>query len=200
MIDGIENVVFDMGGVLLQFDGMLFAREYCSTEEDARLLADAFFCAPEWPLLDAGAINESTMERIARGRLPERLHATLHECARTWDSHQPAIPETSEVARHLHDAGLDLYVLSNAGIRFERQKHRIPAYPLFSGTVCSAFEHLMKPDPLIYQLLCDRFELRPETCLFVDDNPANVEGAEVAGMRGYVFDGDASALEGYVLG
>jgi len=45
----------------------------------------------------------------------------------------------------------------------------------------------MKPDPLIYLTLCERFGLTPEECLFIDDNQDNVRGAEVIGMQGHVF-------------
>lgn len=193
----IENVIFDMGQVLLRFDGMMFARVFTDSEEDAVLLDEALFSSPAWPLLDSGTISEETMEMVAGNRLPERLHANLREAMADWDLHQPAIPETNELASRMKDAGLGLYLLSNAGVRFRRARNRIPCYPLLDGCVVSAFERLMKPDPRIYRLVCDRFGLAAESCLFVDDNPDNVEGAGVAGMQGYVFD-DAAGLERFM--
>ena len=58
----------------------------------------------------------------------------------------------------------------------------------------SAFERLMKPDPSIYLLLCDRYGLEPASCLFVDDNEDNVIGARAAGLAAYLFD-DARGLK-----
>ena len=98
---GIENVIFDMGNVLLRFDGMLFSRIFTKDEDDARLLNEALFAHPSWSLLDAGVIDEDTMERIAQTRLPERLHAALHGALTEWDLHQPPIPGTNELARRL---------------------------------------------------------------------------------------------------
>ena len=86
---GIENVIFDMGNVLLRFDGMLFSRIFTKDEGDARLLNEALFANPSWALLDAGVIDEDTMERIAQTRLPERLHAALHGALTEWDLNQP---------------------------------------------------------------------------------------------------------------
>ena len=57
----------------------------------------------------------------------------------------------------------------------------------------------MKPDPAIYRRLCDRFSLEPSECLFIDDLPRNIRGAESIGMQGYCFqDGDAARLRSYL--
>ncbi len=190
----IRNIVFDVGGVLLRFDGRLFARPYVKDDTDAELLDAALFSSPFWLLLDAGAISEETMERIAADTLPERLRSALHECFAGWHNRQPVIAETNELAIRLHEKGYGCYILSNAGTRFSRLKDRIPSLPCMDGWVASAFERIMKPDPAIYLTLCERYGLRPEECLFVDDNIANVRGAEVAGMMGHLFVG-ADELE-----
>ena len=64
--------VFDMGQVLLHFDGHEFSSLYVDSEEDAALLDAALFSSPTWSLLDAGVISEATMERVASSHLPER--------------------------------------------------------------------------------------------------------------------------------
>ena len=183
----VQNVVFDMGGVPLDFNGPLFSHVFTTNEEDAAALDAALFSSPAWPLLDAGAITEETIERMAQARLPERLWPNLRECMAHWHEHQPVIPETSTLVERLHAAGYGCYVLSNAGTRFWRQKDRIPSFSVMDGWVVSAYEHLMKPDPAIYALLCQRYELDPSSCLFVDDNQDNVEGARKAGMSAYRF-------------
>lgn len=195
----VGNVVFDMGGVLMVFDGMILARNFTDNEQDAQALNQAFFSNPSWPLLDAGVISEQTMERMAAVRLPERLWPNLHECLLHWHEHKPVIAETNELVRRLHEAGYGCYVLSNAGFRFWREKDYIPCFKYMDGWVVSAFEHIMKPDPRIYQTLCERYALDPATCVFVDDNPDNVRGAEVAGMKGYHFEG-AAGLEQHLKG
>ena len=70
----------------------------------------------------------------------------------------------------------------------------MPAWDLMDGAVVSGEERLMKPDPAIYQLLCKRYGLLAEECLFVDDNADNCEGARVAGMRAVRFAGDVAAI------
>ena len=53
--------------------------------------------------------------------------------------------------------------------------------------VVSAFEKCMKPDPKIYRILLERFNLVPEQSVFIDDYPQNIEGARKMGMKGIVF-------------
>ena len=75
------------------------------------------------------------------------------------------------------------------------QLSHAPVMPFLDGYVVSAEERLMKPDPAIYRLLCERFSLEPSECLFVDDNEDNCVGARVAGMHAHCFTGDLAELE-----
>lgn len=45
----------------------------------------------------------------------------------------------------------------------------------------------MKPDPEIYEYLCDEYWLEPEESVFIDDRPVNIKGAETCGIHGIVF-------------
>lgn len=193
----VRNVVFDMGEVLVHFDGAYFASFYVDCTEDARLIDQALFSSPEWALLDAGAISEATLERLAADRLPQRLVEPMRASFATWHEHQPVLEEANQLVLRLHEAGFGCYLLSNAGVRFWRQKDRIPCLAVMDGWVVSSWEHLMKPDPAIYRTLCERFGLAVKECVFVDDRPENVRGAEVAGMMGHLYTG-AEELERYL--
>ena len=70
----------------------------------------------------------------------------------------------------------------------------VPTSRFFDGTLISADVHLMKPQPEIYRLLCDRFSLKAPECFFVDDSPANIEAALCCGMPGAIFHGDVAEL------
>ena len=73
--------------------------------------------------------------------------------------------------------------------------NQLPVSRLFDGTLVSAFVKTVKPCPQIYQLFTEKFSLRGEECLFIDDAPINVAGAVAAGWSGIVFYGDAKQLE-----
>lgn len=198
MAKPIKNVIFDMGNVLMVFDGPYFARQFTQTPEDAELLYRALFGRPEWSLLDSGTITHKTMLRIAEARLPERLLPNLRECFHHWADYSTPIAETNDLAIRLKSEDYGIYLLSNASTHVMDQLSHMPCMPYLDGHVISANERIMKPDPAIFRLLCLRFRLDPEECLFVDDNADNCAGAEVAGMRAFHFTGDAAALEAAV--
>lgn len=190
-----RNVVFDMGNVLMTFDGHDFARAFAGCEEDAQALYEGTFGRMEWSLLDSGTIDHQTMLRVALAHTPERLHASVRECLAHWPEHSRVIEPTNDLARRLHEAGWGVYVLSNASDRIEEQLSRAPVFGFLDGIVVSGRERLMKPGTTIFQLLCRRYGLDPATCVFVDDNPDNCEAARVAGMTAFHYTGDVEALE-----
>ncbi len=65
----------------------------------------------------------------------------------------------------------------------------------FDGSIFSFKEGLLKPEPAIYQLLLDRYDLKAEECVFIDDTEENVLGARNLGFTGIVFKGYDDAVE-----
>ena len=190
----IKNVVFDMGNVLMLFDGPYFSAQFTDNEVDAAALQRALFGSPAWNLLDSGTISYDTMLRVARAHLDERLWPNLDACFAGWAAYSTPIEETNALAAELKREGYGIYLLSNAGTRIHDQLNHMPAWDLMDGAVVSGEERLMKPDPAIYRLLCERYGLLAEECLFVDDNADNCEGARVAGMRAVRYAGDVAAI------
>ena len=190
----IRNILFDMGNVLLRFDRQVFLDRLNVTEEDKQLLLKEVFLSEEWVLMDAGVLCEETAEPIMCTRLPEHLHEAVHQLASCWD--RPIIPVEGmyELVRELKEAGYGIYLLSNASVRQHAYWPRVPGSEFFDGTLISADEKIMKPQPEIYRLCMERFGLKPEECIFIDDVQANVDGAAVCGIAGTVFTGDASVL------
>lgn len=190
----VKNVVFDMGNVLMLFDGPYFSAQFTDNEADAVALQRALFGSPAWNLLDSGTISYDTMLRVARAHLDERLWPNLDACFAGWAAYSTPIEETNALAAELKREGYGIYLLSNAGTRIHDQLNHMPAWSLMDGAVVSGEERLMKPDPAIYQLLCERYGLLAEECLFVDDNADNCEGARVAGMRAVRYASDVAAI------
>ncbi len=194
MAEKIRNIVFDMGNVLMRFDGPYFSAQFTDCEADAAALNQALFGSTTWSLLDSGTINYDTMLRVARAHLDERLWPNLEACFAGWAAYSSPIEKTNALASELKREGYGIYLLSNAGTRIHEQLNHMPAWELMDGAVVSGQERMMKPDPAIYQLLCERYGLVPGECLFVDDNADNCEGARVAGMRAVLYTGDASVI------
>ena len=83
-----------------------------------------------------------------------------------------------------------MYVLSNAPLRFsELEKLYSELFSLFDGIVVSAREKTIKPEDKIYQVLLERYSLKPEECYFYDDLQENIDAAKRNGIDGEVFMG-----------
>ncbi len=194
----IKNVVFDMGGVLMDWDPVKISRALCPDPDDAALLAHAVFDSREWGWVDAGVIAPETVAWTAKLKLPERLHDLADVFALRWYEAFDPLPEMGELVRELKAAGYGVYLLSNAGVTFAEYRDRIPAIDSMDGILVSCYERMVKPDEAIYQLFCERFGLEPASCLFVDDLLRNVVGAQRAGLQGYVYEGDVDALRRFI--
>ena len=123
--------------------------------------------------------------------------ATLKAEAAAAKSQMAADSEKAlaELTDRLLEAGYRVYLLSNAGWDVSRNRHIIPRIERFHGVIFSVEEGIIKPNPELYRRLTDRFGLVPEECLFIDDNPDNIRGAQALGWQGYLFDGDVPALQ-----
>ena len=183
----IDTIVFDMGGVLIDFSAQLFTERLQVSGEDRALLERHVLRTTDWVRLDRGTITEAEMLVHACAGLPRRLHAAADYIINHWNEPIVPIEGTAEVVRQLKARGYALYLLSNAGVRQHSYWNDIPGSECFSGTVISADLHLLKPEAAIYQALFDKFDLTPANCIFVDDLPLNVEAAQNAGMQGIVF-------------
>lgn len=190
----IRHIVFDMGQVLLQFSADLFTERLHLSAEDAELIRREVLATTEWVRMDRGTISDDdALERMC-ARLPRRLHDTAAYLVHRWNDPIIPVPGMAALACDLKNAGYDLYLLSNAAARQHTYWHDVPGNQWFSGTFISADYHLLKPEAAIYQAFFEKFGLKPEECLFIDDTPANIEASENAGMRGIIFHGDAARL------
>ena len=200
----IRNIVFDMGQVLLRYDPMLPCRRHADTPEQAQTLLDTVFNAPEWAdRMDRGTMSHADFVALVQSRLQTpQLRQMAAALLEDWilDALYP-IGGMEELARTLHAADYKLYVLSNMSLRFREIEYKLPAYELFSGALVSAEELLVKPDEAIFHRLCEKFGLKASECLFVDDNPQNIESAKRVGMMGYcIEDWDVERLAAYLEG
>ena len=101
----------------------------------------------------------------------------------------------AELVDWVIDCDFGVYLLSNAGLMVSEHREIIPRIQRFNGVVFSVEEGVIKPSPVIYQRLTERYHLTPKECLFIDDNPINAEAARQIGWYGYAHSGDIPALK-----
>lgn len=190
----IRNVIFDMGNVLLRFDREYFLDAVGAHGEDRTLLMNNVYLSLEWARMDRGSMTEAEAAESMCRRLPQRLHETVHLLVDQWDRPILPVPGMEALVAQLKQAGYGVYLLSNASVRQHEYWPRVPGSALFDGTLISADVKLVKPQPEIYRLLLEKFSLTAQECFFIDDSPANIEGALMCGIPGAVFHGDVKLL------
>lgn len=190
----IENIVLDMGNVLLTYDPEVCLKQFLDNEEDRAVIRRELFEGPQWAEGDLGYIKDAERFQEVSKRVPERLHEALKKCVLEWDMCMHPVPGAKDFCEEAKREGLRLYVLSNASDKFYDYFPRFAPFDYFDGIVVSCDIHIIKPDAGIYQYLLDKYHLLPEECFFIDDIEENITGAKQTGMDGAVFTGDFSEI------
>ena len=183
----IKNIVLDMGNVLLEFNPNVIIDKTCDTEEEKALILKELFLGEEWIMGDYGTITNAERFDLISKRVPEHLHDKLRECVDNWDICMKPIEGAQEFCKNIRDKGYNVYVLSNACNKFHEYFPRNYDVDFFDGIMVSSDVHMIKPDVRIYELLLDKYSLKAEECLFIDDREENVEGARKAGVKAVIF-------------
>ena len=190
----IRNIIFDMGGVLLDYNPPRFLDHLSVSGADKELLLREVFNSVEWFRLDHGTIEEKDAAAAMKARLPARLHGAVDRMLNWWELEVLPVAGMAELLAELKGMGYGLYLLSNASVRQPEYFDRLPSAQYLDGRFVSAFYKLLKPQYEIYEAMLREFGLRAEECFFVDDSVANVEAAYCVGITGAVFTGDAARL------
>jgi 2-haloacid dehalogenase len=189
-LDGAPStVVFDLGGVLIDWDPRYLYRRLLPSEADVeRFLSEV--CTAEWNIRqDAGRTWAEAVAELT-GRFPEQAELIAAFDQRWPEMVRGEIPGTVAVLRRLRDSGTRLLALTNwSGEKFELTYPRFEWLSWFEGIVVSGRELLVKPDPRIFRILLDRYDVDPDDAVYIDDVPRNVEVAADLGLTALHFTG-----------
>ncbi len=184
----IKNVVFDFGGVLVDWNPRYLYDKYFGDATRSQWFLDNI-CLYSWNLqMDGGKpFAEGVAELQAQH--PEWAEAIAIYHNRWVEMMGGEVAGTADVVRALKEAGYGVYGLTNwSAETFPLIRDTYPIFGEFDGIVVSGEEHLLKPDAAIYRCLMDRYGLQAEESIFIDDNPANVEAAREVGMEALRFE------------
>jgi 2-haloacid dehalogenase len=183
----IEAVVFDIGGVLLDWNPRHLYRKLFNDEQAMDRFLDEI-CTLEWhDAHDRGMPAERSCAELA-ARHPEYAELIWAWSRRSEEMIAGPIEASVAILGALKDAGVRCYALTN--MEAETYPLRCARYGFlnwFDGTVVSAYEGTAKPDLEIFRRLLGRYALRPEATMMVDDSARNVESARRVGMQAVRF-------------
>lgn len=198
------NVVFDFGVVLFTWEPARFLPDYfparAATPALASALATDVFSHADWHAFDQGLLTDKETVRRTAERLELDAAALTGLLARIPDLLTP-VEGTVEILRGLHERSrlrgdIKLFFLSNMPKPFARElEQRHSFLNWFDGGIFSGDVKLIKPQPEIFQLMQQRFNLDPAQTLFIDDLQSNVYAARTFGWQAVQFVSSARLRE-----
>ena len=197
-----KAVLWDVGNVVVRWDPKtLYSKIFPEPAARDRFLSHV--CTMAWHVNhDLGVTFEENRKPLLE-RFPEHAEEIHAWETRWWEMFSGTIPETEAAIEALHQAGVPQFGLTNMSHEvFDGVIAMSPAFERFEGFVVSAHEKLIKPDPRIYAIACERFGHDPADILFVDDSAYNIAAARAFGLRVHHFTDPAAlrpALEAHGL-
>jgi 2-haloacid dehalogenase len=186
----INTIIFDLGGVLIDWNPMYVYRNYFDSENKLKYFFENV-CTSEWnEEQDAGrSIVEATEELV--GKFPDWEQPIRDYYGRWTEMLKAPIPESVEIFRELKESGkYKIYALTNwQADLFNIALVRYNFLHWFDGRVVSGEEKTRKPFPEFYHRLLQRYNVVASNALFIDDNLRNVKAAESVGISGIHFQG-----------
>ncbi len=183
----IKNIIFDYGGVLLDWNPHYLYDPYFGDVEKAEWFLNNI-CTYEWNAQhDNGKpIAEGTAELIAEHPEWEREIRLYYDDFMKMMGGQ--IPGMEELVKGLKVSGYRVFGLSNWSVEtFALVRPVYPVLNLMEDMVISGVEKVMKPDHRIFELALNRFGIKAEETIFLDDNPVNIQAAREMGIKGILF-------------
>lgn len=179
----IRNVIFDIGNVLVDFRWKEHMIELGFDDRCIERLTRYMVQHPLWEELDLGIRPHE--EIISDMKALSPMYAD--EIGKYFeDTSRLIIPRTQAPMwlSSLKQRGINVYLLSNyPDWMFEEHSKDFGFLPYVDGMVISSHVHVIKPDEKIYLLLLEKYGLRAEECVFIDDRPENTQAAERLGIR-----------------
>ncbi|MCK9501840.1 MAG: HAD family phosphatase [Lascolabacillus sp.] len=172
----LKNIVFDFGGVLIDWNPVYLYKKVFDSEEQMSYFLENI-CSSEWNIQQDKGRPLSEATELLKKKHPEYKNEIEMYYGRWTEMLGGLFEENVKLIKPLKEK-YKVYGLTNWSA--ETIPHAMERYGFFKdldGIVVSGEEKLIKPDSRIYQTLLDRFDIKAEETLFIDDNHTNVEAA-----------------------
>lgn len=195
----IKNVIFDYGNTVIQFIPKNIVKHFgVENEDDVDLLTEKLFDRKYWDKFDDGSLSQYDFKNAVIKEIPDKLKVKAIEICDNWVWALPYIDGMDELIKKLKKDGYKIYLLSNISQYFADNSKSIEIFKYFDGLVFSAEILMVKPNKEIFEHLLEKYCLKREECVFIDDNESNVKAAESLGIRSLLFDGDKKRAEAFI--
>ncbi len=184
----IKVIVFDLGGVVLDWNPRHLYRHYFdSPEQIERFLSEIGFAA--WNTQQDMGRPFAEGVALLSAQYPQYA-SLIHAYHQHWEqSVSGPIDGTVEIVRALKSRGYPVHALSNwSAETFPTARAKYDCLELFDGILISGDVRVAKPDPRIFEILLERLGHPAQACLLIDDNEPNVAVAARLGFQTVRFE------------
>lgn len=190
-----KNIIFDIGGVLVNFNPQDFLLERFFNETLEQRVFDLTFGSEEWKQLDAGLISRGEANRRMLENARElNCEFEVQTVIDDWTSMLTTRNKTAQVLAQLKNSGYRIFFLTNMPADIYAQLQQRPFWKYFEGGVASCEVQINKPDTAIYRALMSKYSLVYDETVFIDDSKANAQTAYNLGMAGILYKGNKSLV------
>jgi 2-haloacid dehalogenase len=190
---GRSIVVFDLGGVLLDWNPRHLYRKLFAGDEAAMEHFLATVCTHEWNRRQDAGRSFAEGARLLKAEHPDKADLIDAYGARFCEMITGPIAGSLELLAELRDQDLPLYGLTNwSAETYPSVKERFGFLSWFRGILVSGEIGVIKPDPRIFELMIERFAIDPHSALYIDDVEANVAAARPFGIHAIHFTSPAA--------
>lgn len=183
----IKTIIFDIGRVLVDWDWEEYVKKIIPDEEKAIAVGRAFFASPYYIEFDRGVLTpDEVIDKITADnpQFKEEFKLVFSRYGESITLRDFAIPWI----KSLKDRGFSVLYLSNYAVPMRNQTQDKLCFTKYTdGGIFSCDVKTVKPDRKIYELLLQKYNLKAEECIFIDDSPENVEGAVNVGINGIQY-------------
>jgi len=186
----IENVIFDLGNVLINFRPRKLLSRHTSNMKRINEFLQNVIGSETWLELDRGTITFEDAKKIFLKNYPEGKDLIVF-FYNNWKELFVPIQNSVEILRKLKKNGYRTFALSNfpeVPFKFVFNSAKFDFLKEFDGLVISYNEKIIKPEKEIYEILLQRYDLDPEKSLFIDDTKNFCLGAKKSGINTILFD------------
>lgn len=182
-----NTVVFDFGGVLIDWQRNYLYDKVFEDNKDMQWFLENV-CTDEWNMLqDAGVPFSETIPAL-QWKFPEYSDKIAMYEHRWSEMVGGQIEGTVKILKEIQAKGIPVYGLTNWGVdTFPIVFKQFEFLRSLNGIVVSGDEKQVKPHPEIYQILIKKYQINPESCIFIDDNYMNIETAKKLGFKTILF-------------
>jgi len=191
----MKNVIFDLGAVMFEWNPKNIAVKFTQNTDLQHRIQQELFFHKNWMDFDCGLVSETEAIKIAA----KQLNIAEDESTRLFQEVKDSlvlIEKTKDVLQYVKNNNMNAYCLSNISPElFNHLEAQHDLFQLFNGIVTSGEENTAKPGKHIFEILMQRFNLKENDCLFIDDSAANTATAREMGITCVTFKGSEDCYQ-----